>query len=245
MLSSYKKSLLLALLTVSLAACGDKKEAASPAPTLADATAPKNVEAIKQEVVRAALPKADKSTPAASYQELTSGKQLMYSYLSLAAMPIDYPKIAGVVSSDYARSSDEFHKNDLLKALKPKIDASVAQAGAQRYVRLKLDNPLNKYDFEQKGFPLDSSLWESGSTRYFFDNPVYKLSFSNGDGFRYLKVPAEEAARTIEGLRSKYQALELVVYAFAQDADISQNLVRAEIVRVELVDKKGNVLATQ
>ncbi|MBB5367405.1 MULTISPECIES: DUF4852 domain-containing protein [unclassified Janthinobacterium] len=243
MLNSYKKPLLLALLTASLAACSDK--AASPAPTLADATAPKTVAAIKQEVVRAALPKADKSTPAASYLELTSGNQLMYSYLSLAAMPIDYAKIAGVVSSDYARSSDEFHKNDLLKVLQPKIDAAVDQAGAQRYVRLKIDNPVNKYDFEQKGFPLDSSLWESGSTRYFFDNPAYKLSFSNGDGFRYLNVPAEDAARNIEGLRSKYQALQLVVYAFAQDADISQNLVRAEIVKVELIDKKGNVLASQ
>lgn len=239
------KSLLLALLIAGLAACGDKPGAATGQPTLAEATAPKAVEAIRQEIVRTALPKADKATPAASYLELSSGNQLMFAYLALAGMPIDYAKVAADISPDYSRSSDEFRKNDLLTALKPKIDAAVAQAGAQRYVRIEVDSPIDKYDFEQKGFLLDSSIWEAGSTRYFHDNASYQLGFTNGTAFRYLKVPAEDVARTIEGLRSKYEALHLVVYAFAQDADLSKKLVRAEIVKVDLVDKKGNVLASQ
>lgn len=243
-LSALSATVLLA----ALCGCGDKSAnpgAGASAPTLADATAPKAVAAIKEEVARAALPKADKATPGEQYVELTSGNQVMFNYLALAAMPIDYKEVATAYSPDYARSSDEFRKNDLLTALKPRIDAAVTEAGQRRYVRMTIDAPIEKYDFEKKGFPLNGAIWESGSYRYFNDNSSYKIGFSNGDAYRYLSVPGEDSARTIEGLRSKYEALHLVVYAYAQQADLSNKIVKAEIVKVALLDRKGNVLASQ
>lgn len=241
--------LAIALLT-GLAACKDKAPAdAAATPNLADAAQPAVMaEQAKQEAqqqARASLPKGDPNTPASSYVELDSGNQIMFAYLGIAGMPIDYNEVATIYSRDYRSASDEFKKNDLLNALKGKIDAGVAQAAQQRYVKLEIADSIQKYDFEQKGFPLDSSVWEKGSYRYFNDNSNYKLGFNNGADFRYLSVPEEDKARVIEGLRSKYESPRTVVYGFVQDADVSDKTVMAQILKVELVDRKGNVLASQ
>ncbi|WP_343583030.1 DUF4852 domain-containing protein [Herbaspirillum sp.] len=241
-------SLAVAASIAGLAGCNDKAAPAAnapAAPTLADATSAKAAEAAKQAVIANAREKADKSTPLENYQALESGNQLMYSYLALAGMPVDYRDIARNVSADYARSSDEFQKNDLLKALQPKIDASVAAARANRYFKIVLSDPVQKYDFDKQGFPLNSSVWENGAYRYFNDNSAYHLSFTNGEAFRYLSNVPEDAARNIEHLRGTYNALELVVYCFAQEADTASRQVKAEIVKVAVRDKKGNVLAQQ
>lgn len=235
-----------AALLAGLSACGEKSGTnTNSTPNLANATAPSTVAAIKDEVVRSALPKANKATPSEEYIELSSGNQVMFTYLALAAMPIDYKEIASSYSQDYARASDEFRKNDLLTALQPKIDAEVANAGKRRYVKITIDNPIAKYDFEKKGFPLDSSVWEPSSYRFFSDNGTYKVSFSNGSAFRYLTGVSEDSARTIEGLRSKYEPLHLVIYSYAQEADMSNKSIKSEIVKIALLDRKGNVLASQ
>ncbi|KQR55449.1 DUF4852 domain-containing protein [Acidovorax sp. Leaf160] len=235
-------------LLAGLAACGDKS-APAPAtntpPSLADANQPAVIAEKAKEQMRAALPQGDPQTPSASYVQLQSGNQLMFTYLALANLPVNYSEVAQSYSPEYARSSDEFQKNDLLKALKPKIDNAVAQASQQRYLKLSIDNALQKYDFEKKGFPIAASVWDKGNYRYFGDNGKYRLSFHNGADYRYLSVPDEDKARVIESLRSKYEPLELVVYSYAQDADISNNATQAQILKMELVDRKGNVLTTQ
>lgn len=242
-------AMLALALVAGLTGCKDKAPvdtAAAPGtPNLADAAAPAALEERVKEEARANLPKGDPNTPAASYVELDSGNQIMFAYLGIAGMPIDYNDVAQSYSSDYRSASDEFKKNDLLKALKAKIDTGVAQAAQQRYVKLEVTDSIGKYDFEKKGFPLDSSVWEKGSYRYFGDNSNYKIGFNNGANFRYLNVPEEDKARTIEGLRSKYQSMRTVVYGYVQDADISQKVVQAQILKVELIDKNGNVLAAQ
>ena len=243
---------LLALALLSgVAGCRDKAAApaadgaANGAPNLADAAKPAVVAEQVKEQARASLPKGDPNTPASAYVDIDSGNRIMFAYLAIAGMPIDYNDVASSYSRDYNGTSDEFKKNDLLKALKVKIDASVAQAAQQRYVKLEIGDPVGKYDFEKKGFPLDSSVWEKGSYRYFGDNGNYKIGFSNGADFRYLNVPEEDKARTIEGLRSKYQAMRLTIYGFVQEADVSKKVVLAQILKIELADTKGNVLATQ
>ncbi|ALS66616.1 hypothetical protein AT395_17960 [Pandoraea apista] len=238
--------------SVGLSACGDKAPQGKPAadaapatPNLADATSLRAVAQAQQQAAQAALPNGDPATPASSYVEYNSGNQLMFAYLALADMPVDYDQIANRMSRDYAGANDEFRKRDLLAALKPRIDQAVAQAKAQRYFRITVSNPVQKYDFERKSFPLDSSLWESGSFRYFYDNGEYRLSFSNGDGFRYLAVANEDAARNIESMRARGAAPTLVVYGYTQSADMSNKSVKAQIVKVALVDRQGNVLAEQ
>jgi len=235
-------------LVAGLAGCKDKAPAdaaATTPPSLADATQPAAVAEQAKEAARANLPKGDPNTPAGNYVEIDSGNQIMFAYLGIAGMPIDYNEVAGNYSRDYLGTSDEFKKNDLLKALKVKIDAGVAQAAQQRYVKLEIADSVGKYDFEKKAFPLDSSVWEKGSYRYFGDNSNYKIGFNNGASFRYLNVPEEDKARVIEGLRSKYESMRTVVYGFVQDADVSKKTVQAQILKIELMDKNGNVLATQ
>lgn len=246
-------ALLLALsAALHLAACGDKAaqatkaQAPTPAaPNLAQATSPQAVRDAQAAAARDALPNADTATPESSYITLDSGNQLMYAYLALTGMPPDYPQIANSVSKDYARATDEFRKHDLLVALTPKIDAEIAAAKSRRYFKMTLQNPIGKYSFDQKGFPLDNSLWEAGAYRYFFDNGEYKLGFSNGEAFRYLGVRDEATARAIEAQRARFDAVKLTVYGYLQSADTAQKIVTAQIVKVALVDKQGNVLAAQ
>ncbi len=239
-------TLVFAAVIATLAGCGQKADGnGAAALNLADATAAKTVETIKEDVARAALPKANKATPMEDYIEFTSGNQIMFAYLALAAMPVDYKDIANTFSQDFRQASDEFRKNDLLTALKPKIDGEVAKAGKRRYAKLTIDNPIQKYDFEKKGFPVEGSVWQSGSYRFFSDNSSYRVGFSNGDAFRYLNVPSEESARAIEGLRSKYEQMNLVIYFYTQEADVSNKTIKAEIVKLALLDKAGNVLASQ
>ncbi|WP_394780624.1 hypothetical protein [Undibacterium sp.] len=235
-----------AALAVGLAGCGDKAPADTPGkPSLADATSQKTVAAAKQVAVQSNLPKANRDTPMDSFVEYSSGNQLMFAYLALNAVPIDYKEVLNRYSMDYARQSDEFKKNDLLTALKPKIDAEVDKAKSQRYVKMFVSNPIEKFDFEKKGFPVSESIWQTGSYRYFSDNAEYKIGFTNGDGFRYLKPASEEDARKIEEMRSKYVPLQMAVYCYLQDADISNKTIKAEIIKITLVDKNGNVLASQ
>lgn len=247
-----RATLLALALLAGLAGCHDK--AAAPAdtsgaaagtPNLADAAKPSVVAEQSKAQARANLPKGDPNTPASAYVDVDSGNQIMFAYLATAGMPIDYNEVAGNYSREYMSTSDEFKKNDLLKALKVKIDTNVAQAAQQRYIKLEIGNPVGKYDFEKKGFPLDSSVWEKGSYRYFNDNGNYKIGFNNGVNFRYLSVPEEDKARTIEGLRSKFQAMRLTIYGYVQDADVSNKVVQTQILKIELADAKGNVLATQ
>lgn len=248
-LSTTSRLPFAALLTLAcVAGCGDKTTVPNTPdvkPNMHDAARPDVVAAQVKEKARAALPKGDPATPSASYTEVDSGNQLMFAYLGVAGMPIDYNEVATSYSRDYVAASDEFKKNDLLKALKVKIDTGVAQAAQQRYVKVDVANPIQKYDFSQKGFPLDSSVWEKGVYRYFGDNSAYKIGFNNGVRFRYLNVPDEEKARVIESVRARYEAMHLIVYAYIQDADISQKVVQAQIMKVELVDKNGKVLAAQ
>ncbi|WP_156923633.1 hypothetical protein [Massilia alkalitolerans] len=239
-------AMLALVLLAGLAGCKDKAPAdAAATPNLADAATPAAMAEQVKAQAQATLPKGDPATPASSYVDIDSGNQIMFAYLNSAGMPIDYNEVAGSYSRDYMMAADEFKKNDLLKALKVKIDAGVAQAAQQRYVRLEIGDSIEKYDFEKKGFPLASSVWEKGSYRYFNDNSSYKIGFNNGADFRYLGVPDEDKARLIEGLRSKYEDMRTVVYGYVQDADVSKKLVLAQILKIELLDKKGNVLATR
>jgi hypothetical protein len=156
---------------LTLAACGDKaadaakaQTAAPTTPNLAQATSPQAMRDAQAAAAREALPKADKATPDSGYTTLDSGNQLMYAYLALTGMPPDYAQVANSVSKDYARATDEFRKHDLLAALTPKIDADIAAAKSRRYFKMTIQNPIAKYDFEHKGFPLDNSLWDSESS---------------------------------------------------------------------------------
>lgn len=227
---------LLVVAATALGGCG-KEAPPADAGTKADAAAPAAPDpatlaaSAHAKAEAAALPRADAATPAAQYREIDSGNQLMFAYLALSGMPPDYPAIAQRLSREYAGTGDAFRKQELLNALKPQIDAKVKAAASERYFKYRLNGSgmLQAYDLDKGAFP--SKLGEAGTYYYLFDNGEYQLAFTNGEAFAQLKVPAE-AARAIEAARSSYRNFDVVVYGFAQDADIASKRVRAQIVRV-------------
>jgi hypothetical protein len=188
-----------------------------------------------------AAPKADKSIPLDQYQELNSGKQLLFANLAVNSMPLDYEKIAAQISNEFSSQLDEFKKRDMLTALKPGIDKEVAKAKVGRYYFIEMNEGLEKYDFSSKSFPV-TALTESTSYRFFYDLSQYRLTFSNSLAFNQLPVPDENEARTVESLRTN-GSLQTRVYFFAADSKLGEPIVIGEITKVKITDRKGNSVA--
>lgn len=222
----------------------DTNENGKPPATLDSATNVTQAMQALEDKKTASAPVGDKSIPFASYQELNSGKQLFYAYQAASTLPIDYDKASRSISRDYARESDEFKKRDLLTAIKPALDAEIEKAKQNKYYYMDINAypVVEKYNFEQQAFKLPA-LADASSMHYFNDFYEYKLKFTNVDNFNNLKVIDENVARNIEGLRSKGRNLEIRVYFFANDTELGEALVKAQIMKVELLDKNGNLLA--
>lgn len=243
-MKSTKKSLLLICfisLIVGLVGCSKKDDAnnttdKSGTPNLADAMSQKG----KEQAAISALPEGNASTPLSQYKELTGDNDIMFVYYALSSLPVDYDKVLMSYSDDYRRASDEFKKQDILKALKPKLDQEIAAAKNARYLKMTWDNfSLRKYDFQAKGFPNELS---NGSNLGW---GAYRLAFTNGDNFKFYKVEDEAKARMIEEKRSKYETLNLVVYVYAQDADLNEKYIKTQVMKVALQDKHGTELFSQ
>ena len=231
-----------------LTACGKEGDRpADPAPaTLGDAQSPAKAKQAVQAQQSAAAPRGDKSVPLENYQELKSGRQLLYAFLAASPLPVDFDKVAQDISQPYARERDEFKKRDLLAALKPAVEAEVAKAKAQKYYYMTMgrSNVVDKYDFTERAFAIPE-LRDGDGYHYFNDIHSYQLGFSNAKAFGALKVPDEETARMIEGLRSQYDQLTLRVYFFANDTELGSTRLKGEIMHVQLLDRHGKVLAEQ
>jgi hypothetical protein len=216
-----------------LSACG-KTDSAAPTTPAPVATSTADLAAKAQvKAAAASLPQADPATPSASYIDITSGNQLMYSYIALSGVPPDYAAVAQRISREYAGSNDAFRKQEVLDALKPQIDAKVNEAKTKRYLRYQINGQgaLSPYAMDKSAFP--AKFADAGTYYYMYDNGDYKLAFTNGDGYSLLKVD-QEAARKIEAARSGYKDFAIVVYAYAQEADMASNQVKAQIVKVAI-----------
>lgn len=249
-----KTKFLAASLLCTALLTGCSKEPAATEQKVAGSTPAPAAQAPKAAAV-VTVAKADRTKPLAEYQDLKSGRTVMFAYLSVDTLPIDYGKIAGLVSSEYASSQDEFRKHDLMAALKPGIDAEIAKARANRYYRMEGEVEVEKYDFVSKSFQL-GTFKDSDTQMYFNDIQNYSVGFANAEQFQRLKVEDEAQARRVEAVRAETAVggnplqkayakhkLFLSIYLFASEARLGQPVLIAEIVRVQLKDEKGNVLA--
>jgi hypothetical protein len=217
-------------------------------PSLSNAVSPEAVQEAAKAAKADSLPQPDWNTPDSAYVPVTKGSQLMFLYAAFSGMPADYDKMASAISQDYNMTSDQFKKHDMLAALKPKIDAGIADAKAHPYIIITEDNPnLGHYDFQRKAFPVGSALFQSGGYERFFDAGAnYTLSVTNGQTFQQLNVPNENLAKTIEAQVSHYGNFKERIYAFVQGTDDSSGpMINAEITKVELLDSRGQVLLQQ
>ena len=173
-----------------LSACGKKEtDTATPDASAPVATSTADLAAKAQvKAAAASLPQADPTTPSASYVDITSGNQLMYSYIALSGVPPDYAAVAQRISREYTSTDDAFRKQEVLDAIKPQIDAKVNEAKTRRYLRYQINGQgaLSPYAMDKGAFP--AKFAEAGTYYYMYDNGDYKLGFSNGDGYSMLKV---------------------------------------------------------
>lgn len=236
----------IAVLTLFTTACS-KSNDAPPSTPAADNGGLKAAmsQAGAQKAAIAALPQANKDTPIEQYVKIDSGNQLMFAYYAFSGLPIDYEKIAGVYSQDYRQTADEFKKRDILTAIKPRIDAEIAKIKEQRYFKFESDVNLSHYDFDKKSFAVNDSLLGNTGFSYFYDNPTYRLSVTNGEQFRRLNVPDENQARAIEKMVNDRSGLNMQLYLYAQDVDTSNSTVKFQIVKIKLTDRQGGELLSQ
>jgi hypothetical protein len=234
------------LLSLMLASCGDKADSArSSVPAGPDAPAQTDapyVEASHADTTQAAsgLPQADMNKPLNSYPELQSGQQIMFLYVAASKLPPDYAKLADYYSDEYRGTSDNFRKNDLLKAIKPQLEQKIQQAEANPYAWMQVDGVnLGPYDFERKGFPVNE--FEGNRERYFYDSGYYRLTWANADQMRFVSVSDETKAREIESLRTQ-SAIPAKIYFFAQSADLNRQMVQAYVTHVVITDQSGRAL---
>lgn len=236
-LNTFKATALSILLAITLQACSDKKSettATQDAPAnLQDALSQKGA----QKAMNASLSKGDPNTPLDQYVTLESGKQLMFMYYALSNMPLDYEKIATAYSDDYRRTNDGFKKQDILKAIQPRLDQEITNAKANRYFKDEIDLNVGAYDFQAKAFPLNG--FEDGYYRYFYDLSDYKYSYTNTEPLRMLVIQDDAVARKIEEMRSKYQKMRMVIQAYAQDVDLNERKVKLQILKYKITDKNG------
>lgn len=231
----------LGVCTLLLCACSGGEGSA----TLDKATSTQGAQERMQKKQSASVAKGDPSVSLEQYTSMSSGNQLMFSYLAVAGLPIDYDKVAGVLSQKYRYENDEFKKRDMLTALKPQIDTEVSRAKEQRYYRMEIGDQtgLGKYDFSTQSFEI-SCVPTDGGYRYFMDGAQeYHLSFSNGQSYRQIKIVDENLAREIESLRSKYNTLSIEAYFFVNDSKIGQTEAIAQIMKLRISDRRGKVLA--
>lgn len=236
-------------LLATLAACGKSEQAAPPAADALERMKQAGSDAglaaeIKQRTVSAAsLPQADRATPEGSYIPVDSGAQLAYLYYAVSGLPVDYEKLAGIVSQDYRRTSNAFTKQELLDALKPKIDQQIATFRQNRYVVIDTHYQLDHIDMASKTFPL-RGLPATDSYIYYQDSADYKLALTNGDAFAKYQAASDAQARELENLVENYQARGAArVYLYAQDTDLNAQLVRFQAVKVKLLGEDGKQIA--
>ena len=106
-------------IALTLSACG-KKETDTAMPDASKPVATSTADLAAKAQVKAAaasLPQADPATPATSYVDITSGNQLMYSYIALSGVPPDYAAVAQRISREYTSTDVAFRKQEVLDAI--------------------------------------------------------------------------------------------------------------------------------
>ncbi|WBS02498.1 hypothetical protein OU994_30370 [Pseudoduganella sp. SL102] len=188
------------------------------------------------------LPQADKAMADDKYTEIDSGTQLAYLYYAISGMPVDYEKLAGIISGDYRNTTNAFKKEEILQSLKPKIDQQIGFYKDNRYVVIDTDFRMSHIDMASKSFPING-VPAGKSYLYFADSSSYKLGVTNGEAFSKYKAASDDQARMIEGLVEKYNANgKAKIFLYAQDADMNSGVVKFQAVKVQLKLQDGSAL---
>ncbi|MBT9159621.1 MAG: hypothetical protein DDT26_00881 [Dehalococcoidia bacterium] len=118
-----------------------------------------------------------------------------------------------MLSSKWNSTQNSFERQAMREGELARINAAIAEIGAQEYIALPLSigqgNPWagldgsSGYDFERKGFPLSGSLCGSSTTHYVNENDVsHVVSHKHGADICFLPVDDQIVAQQIEQVRT-------------------------------------------
>lgn len=208
-----------------------------------------------------ALPQPDQTIALTSYvawQPLDIPS--MYMYLSKSD---NYASFSTVMDPQYSMAQDVPQKQAALKVDTAKVQALIQTFASKRYfvegqptVTDRLDSindaVLDHYDPTRGGFPVELRGLSSQSASGVGQSPNdYYLHFTNSQDFAFIPVKDLATAKQIEAVVSKFTAVDVVPYSYAQAAskDVpgfsGKRVVQAKIVAVQLVNSlTGQVYAT-
>ncbi len=235
-----KNPLLIIAVVFTLSACGNE-----------DRSMPAKLRGVTTSTAVASVPGSpyipgDPSKPLGAYLVIDNGRKL------LALKQLDQPggpkleELASNLSEAYAREQDAFKRQDILKALRPELDALLLGAATQRHLAMDFDADqyqVNSYDFQRRAFSL-TQMEDNQSDRYFPDQGSAKVMFPNSRDFVHLVVDDEAVARKIEALRHS-RGMKMRVYFHVGGFDALNNSLKAQVMAVSLIAPDGTVLATR
>lgn len=195
---------------------------------------------------------ADLSTPLEKYVLLPMEDQqrdLVYLYAALGGkFPRGDTELLEMVSAKYYNERDAFKKKEIEALEKPRVQEEIDRHKDIRYIAFSISDAqheryqLSAYDFDKKGFSLSSfsscadSSWRAGSGLAL---KTFNTSGNCLGSFGFLPVPDVEVARKIEALRSSSQAvLQLIVYAYAEEAGDGHIFITPTALRMRVLDRK-------
>lgn len=251
------KYLLVAASVLSLAGCGHHNKASPLAPKTSGSNS------ITSHALPAGpvLPEPNPKVALTSYvtwQPLDIPP--MYMYLAKSG---NYASFVTVMDPQYSMIQDVFQKQAALKADTAKAQALIPTLASKRYFmegqptgtdRMDSVNDavLDRYDPTRGGFPVELRGLSSQSASGVGQSPNdYYLHFTNSQDFAFIPVKDLTTAKQIEAVVSKFTAVDVVPYSYAQTAskDVpgfsGKRVVQAKIVAVQLVNSlTGQVYAT-
>jgi hypothetical protein len=201
----------------------------------------------------------DVSTPIDKYTDTTKGNgaELAFAwYATQKELGAGSKEIASIISPEYGLLKDEFKKKDIVESLMPKIKEGIETAKQNRYYKLRLSDSLidiGSYDEKTKSFPLVSSVFSDPDAKMFLTGAGnnwtaqnYTVNFVNSANLKSLLVPEEKQAREIEAIRAKggQQGVGSIwLYFCVGDPIPNTTGLYAELLRIRVLDKAGNLLA--
>lgn len=123
---------------------------------------------------------------------LLTPEELMYAYESRVENPIAYKAFAYYLSTEYRRTHNEFRKHDILREIKPTVDARLDEAFDRKDYVLRFERNIGEYDFGSGAF--HTGFAKFGYLHY---TGNYGISFTNGLEWELFSMPKDLARDVI------------------------------------------------
>ena len=241
--------------SLALAGCGSNHKGAAPSVPSGNSSGSQSngnssSKPTSAQPTDSSVTRPDIHTPDSDYTTLHSNTHIMYYYQAYRATPPNYKVMATTISRQYRATSDVFKKHALMKDLKPIMDKKMAEAKAHPYVAWPMQNlTLANYSFHRHGFALTGTNLLTGDYEYFpeYSAPVPStpITLRNPKQFEFLPVSSKALAKKIEYYVSHGNNCFVKIYMFADGAELSHRIVKADAVKIQLFSPNKTLLLTQ